>query len=246
MKTLIDFEDLSKHQFFTDHYKSKGIVFPGIAYEDEEPGIAHSGTKYIVPWRQEFQVFDYMYASLTPVRQKRLSLYAGTIQTAGLIIGVLRAFGKNGVEVVHDGPRTIQPGVCATRFEVAAAGNQIASVVMEMYGFDANGVAFDPDQAIDDIEFEADFPPLNRAASVPIEPPIFDPWWWIKTRGGLVPPGPTPWSEWQRPFLAALALANAAQHVGEMHRSSATELAAKQGAFALKALKEHIKAPGHR
>jgi len=75
---------------------------------------------------------------------------------------------------------------------------------------------------------------------VPAPPPIFNPWWSIETRGGLVPPGPPP--PWWQEFLAALTLAGDASMVSPQLRAGVLELALEQMSIASAAIKNEIEA----
>lgn len=70
---------------------------------------------------------------------------------------------------------------------------------------------------------------------------IYDPWWWIKTHGGLVPPGPDP-NPWVRQFASALELVSTAERVSPQVRTSVLEAALDQIAHTTSAIKKEIKA----
>jgi hypothetical protein len=236
MQTILNFEDLGDLVFVIDDYASRGVVIPDGAAIHSHPAVAHSGVQYLSPYRREFATTAYFRAQFQPIRPKRVSLYAGTEGGEGAIIfGVLRAFAVNGTQVAVHGPLPIKVGVCSTRFEVVAPSNQIAWIIVEMFGFDPQGLAFDPDQAIDDLEF--DFAPKPPIRHVPIRPPNYDPFWWLKTHFGLTPPEPYPWENWLRPFAAALDLANVAQNVSEQVRPDTIKVAKKQASIAVTAIK---------
>lgn len=239
MQTLIDFEGLQANHFYTNAYASQGVLMPVGVFAGADPGVAHSGTKYVSPYHSDFGVSRFQ-AVFLPIRQKRVSLYVGTLDPASAVVGILRAYAANGSEITHDGPRLVQALVCATKFEVSTSSNQISSIWMEMFGLDANGMAFDPDQAADDLQFEADPPRPIRRINVP--PPTFDPNWPGDTHGGLTPPhGVAPWDiEWLRPFEIALELANAANSGHENIRAKARDLAVDQGKVALEAMKKEM------
>ena len=59
-----------------------------------------------------------------------------------------------------------------------------------------------------------------------VEPPIYDPWWWIKTHGGLIDPSPP--SPWERELAALAALGRAANAVAPQLRKGVLEIALKQ------------------
>jgi hypothetical protein len=90
------------------------------------------------------------------------------------------------------------------------------------WGFGFNGTAY-----------------LAGREPVPVPPAIYNPWWWIETRGGLVPPGPPP--PWLQEFLGALALAGNAG-VTPQQRAGLLERALEQIPIATAALKAEIKA----
>lgn len=69
---------------------------------------------------------------------------------------------------------------------------------------------------------------------------IYNPWWWIETHGGLVPPGPPP--PWLQEFVAALTLAGMASRVPPQGRVGVLELALEQISIASAAIKKDIKA----
>lgn len=70
-------------------------------------------------------------------------------------------------------------------------------------------------------------------------PPTFDPFWWVKTHGGLTPPGPgTPWLHH---FSAALALAETANAVPAELRADVLELALRQLSTTKDALKTALR-----
>jgi hypothetical protein len=242
MRTDLDFEDLSDGEFVVEEYKSKGVWFEGGALAHMHPAAPHSGRIYVTPYRQEFAPIAYFTASFHSWKPKRVALYAGTEGGVGSsVFGVLRAFTTNGMEIAHDGLKQMQPQVCAVRFEVVAPSSEIAWVEMQMFGFDAGGQAYDPDQAIDDLQFEGDLVRKPRFVPFTPEPPIYCRWWWIETHGGLTPGPPAPpWLTWFRPFTAAVELAETAQSVSPDLRSSVLEIAAKQSAFALAGMKKEI------
>jgi len=242
MLTLLDFDDLSEWEYADYHYASKGVVF-GSTSAHKAPAVPHSGQIYLYPRRLDVGPTAYFSAWFQPVRQKRVVLYAGTEgATDSGVFGVLRAFGVNNSEVARDGLRQVQPGTCATRFEVSTAGNQIRRVSLEMYGFTSTGQAFDPDQAIDDLQFEQEPPDFSHFTHLPITtpvepPPTIDPWWWLHT---LTPPGPPP--PWVSAFAAALVLANESSRVHGEFRSSVMEIAIKQGFVAREMIEKEAKA----
>src|ERR1700752_2702317 len=157
MQTLIDFESLQANHFYTGIYASQGVLMPSGVFAGADAGVAHSGTKYVSPYRSEFGLSRFV-AAFVPGKQKRVSLYVGTLEPRSTVVGILRCYGANGYEITHDGPRLVQAAACSTKFEVATSGNEISSIVVETFGFDPNGIAFDPEQVADDLQFEADPP----------------------------------------------------------------------------------------
>jgi hypothetical protein len=85
--------------------------------------------------------------------------------------------------------------------------------------------------------------PNDLGNSIPIQvvvpPPTFNPWWWIETLGGLVPPGPTPW---MREIAGALSLAATSRAVSPKFRADVLELTLEQLSIASGAIKKEIKA----
>jgi len=78
----------------------------------------------------------------------------------------------------------------------------------------------------------------KQSLFVPPREYLYDPWWWVKTRGGLVPPGPPP--PWIQEFGAALALADAAISVSPRLRSRVLEVALEQLSIASDTIKHRI------
>jgi hypothetical protein len=66
----------------------------------------------------------------------------------------------------------------------------------------------------------------------------YNPWWWIETLGGLVPPPPR--DLWLQQFLATIGLANAAQRDSPQLRASVLEIALEQIEAASATLKQQI------
>lgn len=77
--------------------------------------------------------------------------------------------------------------------------------------------------------------PPSPPPRVPVD---YDPWWWFKTHGGLVPPGPGP--QWREQYIAALALADAAGAASPQLRAEILELTLRQISLASTALKKDI------
>jgi hypothetical protein len=67
----------------------------------------------------------------------------------------------------------------------------------------------------------------------------YDPWWWIETHGGLVPPGPPP--PWIREFIAVLSLGATAERVSPRLRGEVLQVALQQIALTTAAVKKEIK-----
>jgi len=81
----------------------------------------------------------------------------------------------------------------------------------------------------------------NEVKQPPFIPPreyFYDPWWWIKTLGGLVPPPPR--DPWLHEFGAALGLADAADRVSPRLRAKVLELALEQISIASTTIKQQI------
>jgi len=197
MTTAIDFEDRHELEFLTIIYQTQGLSVDveGGGSIMIKPPIAHSGTNYLLVYRPEFSTFAPLRLRFTN-GQKRVRLFSGTISPQGsIIIGALHAFDVYGNSVAQDGPKLITPNACNTEFEVTSAPNIIRRVTLLAYGLDANGQPFDPDQVVDDIEFEAD--PEPRAREISFERGEY----WrilygiVAGSGGirLGPRGPEPW-----------------------------------------------------
>jgi hypothetical protein len=67
----------------------------------------------------------------------------------------------------------------------------------------------------------------------------YNPWWWIETYGGLVPPGPPP--PWLRELVEVLALGTTAERVSPSLRNSVLEIALRQVEIATATIKKEIK-----
>jgi hypothetical protein len=244
MKTILDFEDLHREEFVENQYSSEGIIFDGESVFDL-PGVAHSGKNYLEPWRMEFSPVANFSATFLPLPQERVALYAGTEKDLGpgtSAFGILHAYAFDGTPIIEDGPKSIEQGHCGTRFEVMTPNskNQIYSVVLDIFAFDADGIASNPDQAVDDLEFEslARWFPIPR--SVLKDPRyLYDPWWWIKTHWGLIDPsGPL----WARAFVAARDLAALSRTVDRDLHAGVLEVAKKQGLAALAQMRREVEA----
>lgn len=71
---------------------------------------------------------------------------------------------------------------------------------------------------------------------------IYDPWWYIKTHGGLTPPGPPDPFPWLQEFGAALALADAANAASPRLRAKVLEVVMEQLSIASATIKQQIAA----
>jgi hypothetical protein len=80
----------------------------------------------------------------------------------------------------------------------------------------------------------------DPAAAKPIVsvPPAFNPWWWIETHGGLVPPGPPP--PWIQQLQTAVTLAGHAGQVSPQLRARMLELALEQTSIAAATIKREL------
>ncbi|MGH9788262.1 MAG: hypothetical protein ACRD4U_06135 [Candidatus Acidiferrales bacterium] len=156
MKTLIDFEDKNEHAWIDNDYLHKHLIVESGGSIEVKPGLPHSGMKYLDVYRAEFSVWSPLFLRFTRP-QKRVALYAGAIVPPGsTVVGTFLAFDNNNNNLAQDGAKLVASGSCATFFEVKAAGNSIVHARLLMFGFQPNGSAFDPDQIVDDIEFEAE------------------------------------------------------------------------------------------
>jgi hypothetical protein len=68
---------------------------------------------------------------------------------------------------------------------------------------------------------------------------LYNPWWWIETHGGLVPPGPDPWA---RELAGALVLAGTASQAAPQVQVRILEAALQQVLTAASALEKQINA----
>jgi len=83
----------------------------------------------------------------------------------------------------------------------------------------------------------------NEVKQQPSMPPreyLYNPWWWIETLGGTVPPPPR--DPWLREFGAALALADAANRVSPSLREKTLQIALEEISIASASIKQQIKA----
>ena len=68
---------------------------------------------------------------------------------------------------------------------------------------------------------------------------LYNPWWWIETLGGLVPPPPR--DPWAQELGAVLALSGVANRVSRPLRAKVLEIALEQISIAAAALKQQIR-----
>lgn len=83
--------------------------------------------------------------------------------------------------------------------------------------------------------------PHSNVTKFPNQYTIYNPWWWIETHGGLVPPGPPP--TWLLELVGALTLGATAERVSPQLRSSVLKVALQQVSLTATAIKKEIKAP---
>jgi hypothetical protein len=69
---------------------------------------------------------------------------------------------------------------------------------------------------------------------------MYDPWWWIRTHGGLTPPLPDP-QPWMPQYDAVLVLANAAEKVSPKLRSDVLQIALQQLSIISASVKNEIR-----
>jgi hypothetical protein len=246
MKIQIDFENLPENSLVIFDYAGLGVVMANPAVIHAGPAQPSSGNKYLVPYYSEWALETFR-ALFAPSRAQRVALMAGTEEGQGTtLFGILRAFAKDGAtEVASSGLKPLTANACATPLAVQTAGADIASVELQMFGFDAQGLPFEPYQAVDDLEFE--IPPRPKIRDIRVEPPIYDWAWRIRTLGGLVPPRPWPPGEpWARAFHAARSLAEAAGLADDSVRSAAMESAMRQSELALAAMRREAGEAGKR
>ena len=87
----------------------------------------------------------------------------------------------------------------------------------------------------------------QRPDSIVVKVPddaMYNPWWWIETHGGLVPPGPGP--QWLRDFAATVTMVAAAERASPRLRKGVLEIAVQQISAVAAAIKKEIKAPRRR
>lgn len=72
----------------------------------------------------------------------------------------------------------------------------------------------------------------------------YNPWWWIETHGGLVPPGPS--DPWTREIASAVALSDMASKVSPQVRVSILESVLKQMSVAASSIEKQIKSVGQK
>jgi len=80
--------------------------------------------------------------------------------------------------------------------------------------------------------------PKTLTPRIPYEA-MYNPWWWIETHGGLVPPGPGP--QWLTAIAPLFALARAAAGMSRQLHIETLELALKQLSNVSSAVKTEIK-----
>ncbi|HMG67659.1 MAG TPA: hypothetical protein VK588_08235, partial [Chitinophagaceae bacterium] len=85
--------------------------------------------------------------------------------------------------------------------------------------------------------FYNELPPTPRPPYKHYE--IFNPDWWIETRGGLIAPGPPP--PWLTEYAAALSLANSANSVSPSLHSAVLQVVLKQLSITAAGIKDQIK-----
>lgn len=79
---------------------------------------------------------------------------------------------------------------------------------------------------------------VKQPVIVPPREYLYNPWWWIETHGGLVPPGPP--DPWLREFGAAVMLAEVANRVSPQLRGRVLEVALEQMSLASATIKQQI------
>jgi hypothetical protein len=80
---------------------------------------------------------------------------------------------------------------------------------------------------------------VKQPQFVPPYEATYDPWWWIKTMGGRVPPPPR--DPWFAQYIAVLTLAQAAEKVSPVLRARVLEVALEQLALTANTIKQEIK-----
>lgn len=98
-----------------------------------------------------------------------------------------------------------------------------------------------PQMHVIDIDDEKNIATIMVTIHNFIMPATFDPDWWIKTRGGLIAPGPGPWWHIIRHYFAGLNLFQTADEVHHDLKSSVMKLAIKQIEATLKEMKSEVK-----
>jgi hypothetical protein len=73
---------------------------------------------------------------------------------------------------------------------------------------------------------------------------FYNPWWWIETRGGLVPPGPP--QPWMREFAAALVLAETAGGLSSKVQAGVLKLVLEQLKITSASIKNDIEKLGRQ
>jgi hypothetical protein len=78
----------------------------------------------------------------------------------------------------------------------------------------------------------------QTSLGIPPNISAYNPWWWIETHGGLVPPGPV--DPWARDLAAALSLAGTAGQASPQQRARLLEAALQQIRVAASSLEKQI------
>jgi hypothetical protein len=92
------------------------------------------------------------------------------------------------------------------------------------WGFEANGTA----------ELKHQSEPIFSI------PSAYNPWWWIETHGGLVPPGPPP--PWIQELRAAITLAENAGRASPQLRARLLQVALEQTSIAAATMRRQLQA----
>lgn len=233
MQYKIDFENFPADSLVSGF---GAVTFVGGAVIHTGPATPHSGTKYLaskylppipgfgnVP--QAPLAFDFQ------GHPDNLSLWVGTEYTAPLVYGWLQGQDSHGTIVAVDGINLLTPDKCATQFSLNAPGKGMKLVTLLMWGFDANGMAFTPIQAVDDFEYDIEF---RRVGPVPRPPWLLPPPW-------RVPPLQVafPREKWADHFAVALQAVETAQMIGDAAlRKEAESVARKLSAIASESMKQ--------
>jgi hypothetical protein len=196
MKVLIDFEDppCSHYASVTTQYQKKGVILDGGIVSDQDDGaVPHSGLQYVMYFTAEFQQGPTTAMFRFPKGQKRIKLWAGSLQDySAASYGWLVAYDAFGNQIAADGPHKLTSGACSVPFEVTTTPNVITKVAINGYGgVDNRGFPLFPVLVLDDLEFEAD-PELTVSLGA-VEPILVvgtsDAGLVVKPVGGGEPPG---------------------------------------------------------